>query len=141
MLKILSEQQAIDPVRIDMRRQSALADYYLVAGANSTPHLKSISSALRLLLKEEGIICHIADTDAESGWIVLDYLDVVVHLLLAEQRAYYALEDLWREAEPIILKKRKPADPQDTQASPAPARVKSTPSGTPGHRRRPAPKA
>ncbi len=93
------EMQAQDPVCIDVRKQTYLADFYLVAGANSTPHLKELGDEIRVRLKKEGIRCHVSEVDAESGWMVLDYLDVVVHLMLNDQRRYYALEELWQLAE------------------------------------------
>ncbi len=95
ILSILTDMQAQDPVCADVRKTSYLADYYVIAGANSTPHLRELGDEIRRRLKEQGIRCHVADTDAESGWTVLDYLDVVVHLMLTAQRHYYALEELW----------------------------------------------
>ncbi len=92
---ILTDMQAQNPVCVDVRKASYLADYYLIASANSIPHLRELGEEIRLRLKQKGVRCHIAQTDAESGWTVLDYLDVVVHLMLAHQRQYYALEELW----------------------------------------------
>ncbi len=118
---ILEDLQAIDIVCIDMRERSALADFYLIAGANSTPHLKAMADELRMRLKRDGVNCHVADADAESGWIVLDYLDVVVHLMLTEQRLHYALEELWSVTEPILTRTRRQADHSGTASSPPPA--------------------
>lgn len=127
ILEILNELQAIDPVRIDIRKTSAIADFYLLAGANSIPHLKALANEVGDRLKQGGLRCHAADTDAESGWIVLDYLDVVLHLMLTEQRLYYALEDLWRETAPAIVKMRQLAVRQDTPEShpPEPPKARS----------------
>lgn len=95
ILSILSDMQAQDPVCVDVRETSYLADYYLLAGANSVPHLRELGEEIRVRLKHQGVRCHVAEADPESGWTVLDYLDVVVHLMLAEQRQFYALEELW----------------------------------------------
>jgi ribosome-associated protein len=47
------------------------------------------------VLKKEGASCYRRCGDAQSGWLVLDYVDMVIHILSAEARSYYALEDLW----------------------------------------------
>ncbi len=91
---------------MDVRSFSSLADYYMVAGANSKPHLKEMGAEIRGRLKQEGILDHVAETDAESGWILLDYLDVVLHIMLGEMRRYYALEELWSEINPLLPENR-----------------------------------
>jgi len=50
------------------------------------------------VLKQDRVYCYRRSGDAESGWMVLDYIDVVIHMFSVENRDYYAIEDLWREA-------------------------------------------
>jgi ribosome-associated protein len=71
----------------DVRGKSSLADYFVVATGAAAPHLKALAKALPKAYRTSG--------DPESGWMVSDYIDVVVHVFSAEARAYYALEKLW----------------------------------------------
>lgn len=50
------------------------------------------------ILKGEGVQCYRRSGDPDSGWMVLDYVDVIIHIFLAEKRGYYAIEDLWGKA-------------------------------------------
>ncbi|MGN0833025.1 MAG: ribosome silencing factor [Kiritimatiellia bacterium] len=71
----------------DVRGKSGLTDFFVVATGAAAPHLKALARALPKAYRVSG--------DPESGWIVADFLDVVVHVFSAEARAYYALEKLW----------------------------------------------
>ena len=72
----------------DVRGKSGLADFFVVATGSAAPHLKALVKALpKQAFRVSG--------DPESGWIVADYIDVVVHVFSPEARAYYALEKLW----------------------------------------------
>ena len=71
----------------DVRGKSGLTDFFVVATGSAAPHLKALAKALPKAYRTSG--------DPESGWIVVDYIDVVVHVFSPEARAYYALEKLW----------------------------------------------
>jgi ribosome-associated protein len=73
----------------DMRGKSNLADFFVVATGAAAPHLKALAKAPPKAYRTSG--------DPESGWMVSDYIDVVVHVFSAEARAYYALEKLWEK--------------------------------------------
>lgn len=92
------DKKAIDLVVLDVQGLSSVADYFLVCSGRSTPHVKSISDAIREELKEEGSRPLHAEGQAESGWLLLDYGDVLMHVFLEDTRAYYALERLWGDA-------------------------------------------
>lgn len=92
------EKKAIDLVVLDVQGLSSVADYFLVCSGRSTPHVKSISDAIRDELKDEGSRPLHAEGQAESGWLLLDYGDVLMHVFLEDTRAYYALERLWGDA-------------------------------------------
>jgi ribosome-associated protein len=71
----------------------------VICSATSEPHLKAISGEIEARLKEEhGIRAVAIDGFPASHWIVLDYLQVVVHVFDREKRAFYSLEDLWGDA-------------------------------------------
>jgi ribosome-associated protein len=92
------DKKAIDVVVLDVQGLSSVADYFLVCSGRSTPHIKSISDGIREELKEEGSRPLHAEGQAESGWLLLDYGDVLMHVFLEDTRAYYALERLWGDA-------------------------------------------
>lgn len=85
--KALEDAKAIDVRAYDVRGKSGFTDFFIVATGAAAPHLKALVKAMPKAYRISG--------DPESGWIVSDYIDVVVHIFSAEARAYYALEKLW----------------------------------------------
>ena len=84
----LEAAKGVDVKVYDVRGKSALADFFVVATGSAAPHLKALVHALpKKAYRVSG--------DPESGWVVADYVDVVVHVFSPEARAYYALEKLW----------------------------------------------
>ncbi len=81
----------------DVRGRSSITDFFLVASAASGPQLKAISESVSVGLKKNGIHAHRKGGEPDSGWIVLDYIDLVIHLFQQEKREYYAIEELWEE--------------------------------------------
>ena len=87
LAKTLEDNKAADVKIYDVRGKSGFTDFFVVATGAAAPHLKAL---VRELPK-----AHRISGDPDSGWIVADYIDVVVHVFSAEARAYYALEKLW----------------------------------------------
>ena len=85
--QVLVDTKALDVKTYDVRGKSGIADFFVVATGSAAPHLKALVKALPKAYRVSG--------DPESGWIVADYFDVVVHVFSPEARAYYALEKLW----------------------------------------------
>jgi ribosome-associated protein len=80
-----------------VRGRSSVTDFYVVATGNSSPHLKALYNGVDTALKHEGSPSYRKSGDPEGGWVVLDYLDVIVHVLTRQAREYYALEALWQK--------------------------------------------
>jgi len=88
IVQALEDAKGTDVKVYDVRGKSGLTDYFVVATGAAAPHLKALVKALpKKAFRVSG--------DPESGWIVADYIDVVVHVFSPEARAYYALERLW----------------------------------------------
>ena len=88
IVKALEDAKGTDVKVYDVRGKSGLTDCFVVATGAAAPHLKALVNALpKKAYRVSG--------DPESGWIVADYIDVVVHVFSPEARAYYALEKLW----------------------------------------------
>jgi ribosome-associated protein len=102
--RFADEIQAEDIVVLDLRGISSLADYFVICTATSLPHLKAVSRDVRIKTEEEiGEKPRSADGEATSMWLVIDYVDVVVHIFHEEKRTLYALEDLWSDAPRVEL--------------------------------------
>ena len=91
---------------LDLRGISTFTDFFVICSATSEPHLKAIAGEIEARLKEDHDVRAAAiDGFPASQWIVLDYLQVVVHVFHQEKRAFYSLEDLWGDAPRIEWEK------------------------------------
>jgi len=100
---LITEKKGGDIVILDLRKFNAPADYYLIASASSGPHLKALCDHLDDSLAKQGLPVLHVDGYGNSGWIVMDYFDVLIHLFLKERRAYYDLEDLYADAPRMMI--------------------------------------
>ena len=97
--KYANEIQAEDITILDLRGISTLADYFVICTATSVPHLKAVSREVRSKTEEElAEKPRSSEGEATSLWLVIDYVDVVVHVFHHEKRELYSLEDLWSDA-------------------------------------------
>ena len=98
---LLADRQAEDVLLLDIRSVASFADYFVIATATNSRHMRALAETLyKELPPKTGGKRHEGDT--ESGWILVDYSDVIVHLFSPEMRAHYALEDLWSEATQVV---------------------------------------
>jgi ribosome-associated protein len=99
------EKNAEDLVILNLQGLSTVADFFLVTSARSTTQADTIIEAVRAALKAAGTRPRHQEGSAESGWILLDYVDVVVHVFIGDTRHFYALERLWGDA-PLLSVER-----------------------------------
>lgn len=92
------EKKAADLQALDVRGLSSVTDYFVVLSGRSTTHLRTLVDGIREGLRAAGARPLHQEGTPESGWVLLDYGDVLVHVFLEETRAYYALERLWGDA-------------------------------------------
>lgn len=94
IMTVLEEKKATDILALDISEISTLADYFVLASAENVRQLDALEDAVeedvRLEVNKEG--------ESSSGWILMDYRDIVVHLFTKEQRAFYDLEKIWSDA-------------------------------------------
>ena len=89
---------------LDLRGISTLTDFFVICSGSSEPHLKAIAGEIETKLREDYDTRPAAvDGFPASQWIVLDYLQVIVHVLHREKRDFYSLEDLWSDAPRLEL--------------------------------------
>lgn len=101
IVQALVDHKAVDVRTYDVRGISGLCDAFVVATGTAAPHLKGLVAGVEQALRATGESAFRTSGDPASGWIVVDYVDVVVHVFSPEARAYYALEKLWSDAKPV----------------------------------------
>ncbi|MFM1936282.1 MAG: hypothetical protein RI990_1241 [Planctomycetota bacterium] len=90
-----------DVILRDVRGLSQVCDYIVIASGTSDRQMKSVAQALEDLGKQRSLPPFRSDRDTGTTWIVVDFVDVVVHLFEPGQREYYDLESLWAEGKPV----------------------------------------
>jgi ribosome-associated protein len=94
----LLDKKAVDPVILDVRKLSGITDFFIVASGGSPPHLKAMATEVRGRVRSAGRGKGRIEGEPDSGWLVIDIGDAVVHIFLPATRAYYAIEELWSDA-------------------------------------------
>lgn len=104
LAELADSKQAEEVVVLDMRALVSYTDFLAICTARNERQARAIVEEVRLRMKEESsLLPGGVDGAGDTGWIVLDYLDCVLHVFTAEERERYALEDLWREAPRLEL--------------------------------------
>ena len=94
IMTILEEKKATDILALDISEISTLADYFILASAENVRQLDALEDAV-----EEDVRLEVNKVgESSSGWILMDYRDIVVHLFTKEQRVFYDLEKIWSDA-------------------------------------------
>ena len=97
--EIASDRKAADVRVVDLRGIVSYTDFFVICSGNTERQTKAIQDAIHLELKNEaGLLPRRAEGEREARWILLDYLDCVVHIFTPEARRYYRLDQLWGEA-------------------------------------------
>lgn len=99
LAELADSKAASEIVALDMRGLVAYTDFLVICTARNERQARAIADEVKLRLKQEGgLLPGGSDVSEAAGWIVLDYLDCVLHVFTEEARQRYQLEDLWREA-------------------------------------------
>jgi len=98
----IADRLGSEIILLDMEGVSLLADYFILCNAESTPQFKAILEEVEKRAKAAGGRRLHIEGKASSGWVLLDYGVVVVHIFDPELRAYYKLEELWKEARLVV---------------------------------------
>jgi len=98
---ILDNKKARELVAIHTTEQTILSDYFLICTGTSTTHVKALADDLEFEMKNQHGVPPKGVEGRASGWILLDYGTVLVHIFLQEQREYYNLERLWEDAQRV----------------------------------------
>ncbi len=96
--EIMFNKKAYDVLLIDLRNLTAFADFFVICSADSDVQVKAIADELDRSLRDEGVKCWHKEGYQALNWVLLDYVDVVVHVFKKDAREFYNLEKLWGDA-------------------------------------------
>lgn len=99
--RVLDDKKAGELKVLDVSAQSSITDYLILATATSEPHLRALRNDLEKALDAAKVRLVGIERTQESGWIVVDAFDVMIHLFRAEVRERFGLERLWRDASEV----------------------------------------
>jgi ribosome-associated protein len=103
IVEVASDKQASDIVLLDIRPISLFADYFVICSAASERQINAVVRDIVDTLRDDyGARPLRVEGQAPSGWVLIDYGDVIVHVFGAEQRDFYKLEELWSAAVPLV---------------------------------------
>lgn len=118
---LAGNKKAENVVVLDVRNVSSVTDFFVVASGSSEPHLRAVESEIRDRLHEEHDLkpTH-AEGTAAGRWIVIDYFDVIVHLMHPDVREKYDLEGLWSDALSVQSNEKSASGKKKLRAKPKP---------------------
>ena len=101
-VEVASDKQANDILMLDIRKVSGFADYFVICTGETERQMKAICEEIDAVLAKEGIPLHRREGLANSGWVLLDFGGVIIHVFAPKEREYYQLDKLWSKATPVL---------------------------------------
>ncbi len=101
-IEAANDRQASDITLLDARTICSFADYFVLCTGESGRQVRAIYEEIEHRLKKEGILPHHHEGTVDSGWLLIDYGDVIVHIFAVLERGYYELDKLWHQASPVL---------------------------------------
>jgi ribosome-associated protein len=102
-----SSKKAMDIVILDVGKLIGITDYFVICSGNTERQVKTIVEEIERRLREEGVKPYRREGEREQRWVLVDYLDVVVHVFHREDREFYDLERLWSDAPQIPFEEER----------------------------------
>jgi len=97
-----SDKQASDIILLDLRPTCDFTDYFVICSADSSPQVEAIADGVAQAMSDADARLHHKEGASDSGWMLLDFSDVVVHIFSPEARRLYQLDKVWAEAKTIV---------------------------------------
>jgi len=101
-VEVASDKKATDIVLLDIQGVSVIADYFVICTGANPRQIRAIASAIDEKLSEHGSSAFHREGIADTGWLLLDFGDVIVHIFSPKERDYYRLERLWSNAKTVV---------------------------------------
>ena len=102
MVEAVSDKQAIDIVLLDTGDVCSFADYFVICSGDSPRQIDAIRDEIEHVLKKQGVLSHHYEGSTDSGWLLLDYGGLVIHIFAPVERDYYQLDRLWSQASTLV---------------------------------------
>lgn len=102
LVDVASDKQAADILLLDIRHLGVFTDFFVIMTADNRRLMNALQQDMVDVLKQAGTRLHHLEGTAESGWMLLDFGDVIVHLFAPEERAYYRLEEVWSKGQQMV---------------------------------------
>ena len=99
---VASDKKAADVLLLDIQDLTTIADYFVICTGNNPRQIQAIADTLDEELRKQGARAIYREGLAESGWVLLDFGDIIVHIFGPKEREYYRLERLWSEAKTVV---------------------------------------
>ena len=99
---VAGDKQAGDIVLLDTRKVCSFADYFVICTGESERQIRAIYEEVEHSLKKEGVLPIHHEGTIDSGWLLLDYGDVIVHIFSTSEREFYQLDRLWGQADLVL---------------------------------------
>ena len=102
VVEVAEEKQASDILLLDIRELSSFADFFVILTAESRRQMEALAQDMVQQLKQSGSTLHHREGGLDSGWLLLDFGDVIAHLFAPQERDYYRLEERWSRAKHVV---------------------------------------
>jgi ribosome-associated protein len=103
LVDTILDKKGSDITLLDIRDQAVFADYFLICNGENERQLHTLADTVREKAKHEAeVIAYGVEGEPQSGWMLVDFGDLIVHIFSPSQRNYYDLEDLWREGHVVL---------------------------------------
>jgi ribosome-associated protein len=104
IIELAADRKAVDIVQLDLRGMISYTDYFVICTGRSDRQCKAIHDGIHMGMKDDhGLLPRRVEGLTQSRWVLMDYLDVIVHVFTPELREYYRLEQLWGEAPALAI--------------------------------------
>lgn len=104
---ILDEKKALDIVILDIGEQSGFADYFVIATAINQRNMRTLCDEVEHKLSEMNIMVRSIEGKDSSGWLLMDYGDIIVNIFTAEERNRYQIEKIWNDCSALDYKQKQ----------------------------------
>jgi ribosome-associated protein len=101
-VEVCSEKQAKDILLLDTHEVCSFADYFVICTGDSDRQMRAIFDDVEHSLKKQGVLPRHYEGSLDSGWLLIDFGDVVIHIFAPLEREYYQLDGLWSKAIPVL---------------------------------------
>lgn len=104
---VLDSKKALDITILDIAERSGFADYFVIATAINSRNMQTLCDEVERKLKDIDILVHNIEGKDSSGWVLMDYGDLIVNIFTAEQRDRYQIEKIWNDAIVVDYKQKQ----------------------------------